>query len=128
MKLILIGIISGIVTGLGMGGGSILILFLTLFMMVNQHTAQAANLIFFIPTSISAIYVYFKNKNVDAQIGKKLLYTVIIGAIGGAYLTKFIDSSNLKKYFGMFILAVGVIDIILTIKKKVKDNKKEGVK
>ena len=55
MKLILIGIISGIVTGLGMGGGSILILFLTMFMNVSQHTAQAANLIFFIPTSISAI-------------------------------------------------------------------------
>ena len=59
MKLILIGIISGIVTGMGMGGGSILILILTAFMGVNQHTAQATNLIFFIPTSISAIYVYF---------------------------------------------------------------------
>ena len=55
MKLILIGIISGIVTGMGMGGGSILILILTAFMSVNQHTAQATNLIFFIPTSISAI-------------------------------------------------------------------------
>lgn len=127
MKLILIGIISGIVTGLGMGGGSILILFLTMFMSVNQHTAQAANLIFFIPTSISAIYVYFKNKNIDKKVGKKLLYTVIIGAIIGAYLTKYIDSTNLKKYFGMFILAVGIIDIILTIKNKIKDNKKKGV-
>ena len=127
MKLILIGIISGIVTGLGMGGGSILILILTMFMFVNQHTAQAANLIFFIPTSISAIYVYFKNKNVDTKIGQKLLYTIIIGASGGAYLTKLVDSANLKKYFGMIILAVGVIDIILTIKKKIKENKKEGV-
>ena len=97
-------------------------------MLVNQHTAQAANLIFFIPTSISAIYVYFKNKNVDTIIGIKLLYTVIIGAIFGAYLTKFINSINLKKYFGMFILAVGIIDIIITIKNKIKDNKKEGVK
>ena len=45
MKLILIGIISGIVTGLGMGGGSILILFLTMFMDITQHTAQAAKII-----------------------------------------------------------------------------------
>lgn len=127
MKLILIGIISGIVTGLGMGGGSILILFLTMFMNVNQHTAQAANLIFFVPTSISAIYVYFKNKNIDTKIGPKLLYTVIVGAIAGAYLTKYIDSANLKKYFGMFILVVGVIDIIITIKNKIKENKKKGV-
>ena len=125
MKLILIGVISGIVTGLGMGGGSILILFLTMFMNVSQHTAQAANLIFFVPTSISAIYVYFKNKNVDKKIGKKLLYAVIIGAVGGSYITKYIESANLKKYFGMFILAVGVIDIIITIKNKIK--RKKGV-
>lgn len=123
MKLILIGIISGIITGLGMGGGSILILFLTMFMNVSQHTAQAANLIFFIPTSISAIYVYFKNKNIDKKVGRKLLYTVIIGAITGACLTKYIDSTNLKKYFGMFILAVGIIDIIITIKGKIKEKK-----
>ena len=127
MNLILIGIISGIVTGMGMGGGSILILFLTLFMGVNQHTAQAANLIFFIPTSISAIYVYFKNKNVDTRVGVKLLYSVILGAIFGAYLTKFLESQSLKKYFGMFILLVGIIDIIITIKNKIKENKKKGV-
>lgn len=124
MKLILIGIISGIVTGLGMGGGSILILFLTIFMNVAQHTSQAANLIFFIPTSISAIYVYIKNKNVDSKIGLKLLYTVIIGAIVGSYLTKFIDSSSLKKYFGLFILAVGILDIIITIKNYIKERGK----
>ncbi len=127
MKLILIGIISGIVTGMGMGGGSILILILTTFMLVNQHTAQAANLLFFIPTSISAIYVYFKNKNVDTHIGIKLLYTIIIGAVVGAYLTRFIDSANLKKYFGIFLLVVGVIDFILTIKNKINERKKKGV-
>lgn len=124
MKLILIGIISGIVTGLGMGGGSILILFLTIFMDVTQHTAQAANLIFFIPTSISAIYVYIKNKNVDSKIGIKLLYTVIIGAIIGSYLTNSIDSSSLKKYFGIFILTVGIIDCVITIKNYIKERGK----
>ncbi len=96
-------------------------------MLVNQHTAQAANLIFFIPTSISAIYVYFKNKNVDSQIGLKLLYTIIIGAAMGAYLTKVVDSANLKKYFGMFLLVVGVLDFIITIKNKIKERKKKGV-
>ena len=102
MRLILIGILSGIVTGLGMGGGSILILILTTFLAVEQHTAQAANLIFFIPTSIAAIIVHFKNKNVDTKIGKQLLYATIIGSAIGAYVTKFISSNELKKYFGIF--------------------------
>ena len=49
---IFIGIIAGIITGMGMGGGSILILILTMFMNVNQHVAQGANLIYFIPTTL----------------------------------------------------------------------------
>ena len=59
---IIFGIISGIVTGLGMGGGTILILLLSLFMEMEQHIAQATNLIFFIPTSLAAIVINLKQK------------------------------------------------------------------
>ena len=62
---ILMGIISGIVSGTGMGGGTVLIFFLTFILGIEQHQAQATNLIFFIPTSIVAILVNIKNKNVD---------------------------------------------------------------
>ncbi len=117
MKIILIGILSGIVTGLGMGGGSILILILTTFLNTEQHTAQAANLIFFIPTAITAIIVHFKNKNVDKQVGKKLLYSSMVGSAVGAYLTSFVKAQNLRKYFGIFLLVVGILEIIDTIKK-----------
>ena len=54
---ILIGIVSGIVSGAGMGGGTILIFLLSFVMGVEQHIAQATNLIFFIPTSIVAIKI-----------------------------------------------------------------------
>ena len=60
---ILIGMISGIVSGTGMGGGTILIFILTFMMGIEQHVAQATNLIFFIPTSIVAIIINIKNKN-----------------------------------------------------------------
>lgn len=127
MKIILIGILSGIVTGLGMGGGSILILILTTFLNTEQHTAQAANLIFFIPTAITAIIVHFKNKNVDKQVGKKLLYSSMVGSAVGAYLTSFVKTQNLRKYFGIFLLVVGILEIIDTIKKiyKSKGEKKQ---
>lgn len=127
MKIILIGILSGIVTGLGMGGGSILILILTTFLNTEQHTAQAANLIFFIPTAITAIIVHFKNKNVDKQVGKKLLYSSMVGSAVGAYLTSFVKAQNLRKYFGIFLLVVGILEIIDTIKKiyKSKGEKKQ---
>ena len=60
---ILIGVVSGIVSGTGMGGGTILILCLSFFIGMNQHEAQASNLVFFIPTSIVAIIVNIKQKD-----------------------------------------------------------------
>lgn len=56
----------------------------------------------------------------------KLLYTVILGAGVGAYLTKYIDSSNLKKYFGLFLSIVAIIDVIQTIKNKINEKSKKG--
>ena len=56
------GFVSGIVSGTGMGGGTILILVLSVFLGIEQHTAQATNLIFFVPTSITAIIVAIREK------------------------------------------------------------------
>ena len=58
---VLIGIISGTISGTGMGGGTILIFLLTVLCGLEQHIAQATNLIFFIPTSIVAIIVNINN-------------------------------------------------------------------
>ena len=65
---IFIGIVAGIVGGLGMGGGTVLILFLSLFLGIEQHIAQATNIIFFIPTAITAIIVNLKNKNINLKV------------------------------------------------------------
>lgn len=127
MKLIILGIVSGIITGLGMGGGSILIILLTVFMGIEQHAAQATNLIFFIPTAIISIIVHFKNQNVEKNIGKSLLLPVIVGSIIGALLTLRLQPQKLKKYFGIFLLAVGILEMITIIKKIIK-KRKENVK
>lgn len=68
MSELLIGFVSGIVSGSGMGGGTILILCLTIFLGTNQHIAQATNLIFFIPTSIAAIIINIKEKKINFKI------------------------------------------------------------
>ena len=128
MGLILVGIISGIVTGLGMGGGSILILILVTFMSVSQHVAQATNLIFFIPTAVIAIFIHIKNKNVEKKIAKKLFFVTIIGSALGAYLTSLVEAENLKRYFGIFLLVIGVYEIITTIKEHIKEKKEEKAK
>ena len=65
MKEILIGMISGTVAALGMGGGTVLILLFGIFSSLDQHLIQGTNLIFFIPTSITAIIMNVKNKTIN---------------------------------------------------------------
>ena len=86
MKEIFFGIISGIVAALGMGGGTILILLLGLFTKLEQHLIQGINLVFFIPTSIMAIFMNIKNKNINYKLSILIIICGIIGAIIGAAL------------------------------------------
>ena len=91
MKQILIGIFAGIFSGIGMGGGTILIFLLTIFAKMEQHIAQATNLIYFIPTAISAII--------------------------GANISVNMDVFKLKKLFGIFLAVIAIHEIYTLFKE-----------
>ena len=118
---IIAGIVSGVVSGAGMGGGTILILILSNFMGVDQHLAQAANLIFFIPTSIVAIIINFKQKLIDYKLGIIIGIVGSIGAFIRAKLALNINSNDLKKYFGIFLLLIAFYEIYNTFCKYKKE-------
>ena len=127
MKEILIGTISGTVAALGMGGGTILILLLGIFTKMGQQLIQGTNLIFFIPTSITAICMNVKNKTINYKMSVIIIIAGIIGAILGSKLSFKIDNSSLKKYFGIFLLCIAIFEIYSFfnqyILKKKEDNK-----
>lgn len=126
---IITGLISGIISGTGMGGGTILILVLSVFLGIEQHTAQATNLIFFVPTSISAIIVSIKSKMIDWKTGITIATSGIVGAIVGAIISTKLEVNKLKKYFGIFLIIISIYEIYSLIKEykktKKRDNKKE---
>ena len=121
---ILVGVVSGIVSGTGMGGGTILIFLLTFIMGIEQRVAQATNLIFFIPTSLIAIIVNIKNKNIDLKTGVIISIFGVFGAIVGANLAIHMDVNILKKCFGIFLALIAINEIYSITKqyKKVKNN------
>ena len=120
---IIFGIISGIVTGLAMGGGTILILLLSLFMNLEQHIAQATNLVFFVPTALAAIIINIKQKNIDYKLAKIVIIFGIIGSVIGAIISQSISSENLKKYFAIFILLIAFYEIYKLYKEyRIKRN------
>ena len=114
------GLISGIVSGMGMGGGTILIFLLTFVFGIGQHIAQATNLIFFVPTSLLAIIVNIKNKNIDLKLAITISVFGILGAIIGANLSINTNVSTLKKYFGIFLLIIAIHEIYTIFKKNKK--------
>ncbi|MBQ2916770.1 MAG: sulfite exporter TauE/SafE family protein [Clostridia bacterium] len=119
----LTGIISGTVSGTGMGGGTILILILSVFMGINQHVAQATNLIFFVPTSITAIIATMREKLIDWKIGIPVAISGIIGAIFGAKISVNMNVNNLKRYFGIFLILITIYEIYSLIKTYKIDKK-----
>ena len=121
MSEIIIGVISGIVSGTGMGGGTILIFLLTYLCNIEQHIAQATNLIFFIPTSIIAIIVNAKNRNINVKLGIIISLYGILGAIIGANLSIHLDMKSLRKYFGIFLLIISAHEIYSIIKQYKKE-------
>ena len=108
-----------------MGGGTILVLVLSNFLNIEQHVAQATNLIYFIPTSIAAILVYLKSGNLDKKVAKKMIPLGIVFGVLGSYIATLIDAKSLKRYFGIFLLVVGVYEMFITVKNKFNENKKK---
>ena len=114
--LIIAGLISGIISGMGIGGGIILIPVLTIFLGFDQKTAQGITLLYFIPTAIFALIVHIKNKSIDFKIAIKIASTGILSAGIGAYCIRFFSTSTLSKIFAVFLLIVGMCQIISGIK------------
>ena len=112
MFLILTGMVSGIISGLGMGGGTVLIIILTNVLNYEQHIAQASNILFFIPTSLMAIWVHFKQKDIDKSLILKLAIPGAIGGIIGSFigskLLAILKGKYLKLIFILFLIYSGI--------------------
>ena len=117
MKEILIGAFSGIFSGIGMGGGTILIFLLNIFAGLEQHIAQATNLIYFIPTAISAIIVNYRDKNIDTKLARTISIFGIIGAVIGAIISINTDVQNLRKFYGIFLAIIAIHEIYTLFKE-----------
>ncbi len=103
--------LSGLLGSMGFGGGSVLIIYLTLFANTDQLTAQGINLLFFIPCAILSVIINIKNKLVKYKVGAYLILGGAVGIAVGAFAVKSIDKSLLSKLFGGFIFIIGLITL-----------------
>ena len=111
MIYILIGLAAGIVSGMGIGGGAILIPALTIFLDISQQKAQNINLLYFLPTAITAIFIHKKNGNIEKTGLLPLILWGFPGAITGALIAVKIDANYLRKGFAIFLLAMAAYEL-----------------
>ncbi len=111
MKAIIAGALAGVISGMGFGGGMILIPILTVFMGLGQHEAQSVNLFYFLPTALSALAVHIKNKNADIKTALAIIPVGIAFSMLGAFLAVNIEAALLKKIFGAFLGIFGIIEV-----------------
>lgn len=108
----LIGLLSGVVSGMGIGGGTILIPALVFILNLSQHVAQCTNLYYFIPTAISALVIHIKNKNIDFKTSWKITVFGVIGALAGSFVATKISTDVLRKIFAVFLFFMGISQLI----------------
>ena len=104
--------------------GIVLVLILSVFVRLDQHMAQAATLIFFIPTSITAIAVNYKQKLIDWKLGLWVIGFGILGSTAGAFLAAKVASRSLRKYFGIFLAFIAIHEIYSFSKQYILKKKK----
>lgn len=129
MDLIYLGIIvliSGVISAMGIGGGGIFIIISTILGMFAQKEAQGYNLIMFIAVGISATISNIINKNFDKKIFFKLIVFVIIGSLIGTNIAKNISEEQIKLYFYLFMLALGLFESFKAIKAIIKSKREVG--
>lgn len=113
-----IGIALGFLAGIGVGGGSLLILWLTLVLNIEHAVARNINLLFFIPTAVIASFFRWKQGTLDI---KRILPAILGGCISAAcfsLLSSRLDITILKKLFGFLLLATGVKELLYRPKPK----------
>ena len=120
MILFIIGLAAGIISGMGIGGGAILIPALVIFVKPDQHIAQGVNLLFFIPTAVVALIIHIKNRRIDFKMAVPIIISGLLGAFLGSKIAVSLTGDVLKRWFGYFLLAMGVYEMLRKSKKEIK--------
>jgi uncharacterized protein len=112
MLIFLIAFIAGIISGLAIGGNTLLVPAMVVLLGIEQHLAQGSALAAFLPTAAVAVITHYRRGNIVIPVVVKLATGSVIGAVIGSLLAVNIPSNMLRKIFGIFLIAMGIYELI----------------
>ncbi len=105
------GTATGVLSAFGVGGGSLLLIYLTAFAGFDQQGAQGINLLYFLPAAAAALPAHRKNGLLDRRIILPAILAGLVTAGGAAWLSNGLDTGLLRKLFGVFLLYIGLTQL-----------------
>ena len=108
---ILAGFAAGVLTGAGIGGGTLLLVYLTNFGGMEQRQAQGINLVFFLFSAGSSMLVHLWQRQLSLPLCILLILSGIPGALIGSQLAVLLPAAALKRLFGAFLVTAGLITL-----------------
>lgn len=106
------GAVTGVLSGFGIGGGTLLLIYMTTFAGVPQTQAQGVNLLYFLPAAATALPAHIKN----GYIEKAAVWPAVLAGLGGTALAAWwatsLDVELLHRFFGGFLIVIGLRELL----------------
>lgn len=114
----LAGTATGILSGFGIGGGTLLLIWLTAFAGMEQTLAQGINLLYFLPAAATALPSHMKNGYIQWRTALPAAAAGLLSTAAAAWAATALDVELLRKCFGIFLLYIGFSELLRRDTKK----------
>lgn len=120
---VIVGCVLGFLSGLGVGGGSLLLLWLTLVLDAPQEHARLMNLMFFVPCAIVASLFRWKQGKLDRHLTFTAIGAGLVGSVIGNLLGRQLDLTIMRKIFGLLFILCGIRELRYREKPKEENDR-----
>ena len=108
----LLGAATGVLSAWGVGGGTLLLLCMTLLLGVDQAEAQCINLLYFLPTALVSLVYHRRNNCLDRAVCRAAIPCAVLCALAASLISSLIDIWFFRKPFGFFLLYAGLTTLL----------------
>lgn len=115
---ILAGLFMGVLTGMGIGGGGLLVLYLTGFRGFSQLASQGCNLLFFVISSVAALFIHSRRRRLDFRLIGVAAALAVIGAQLGVLLSGVLPEESVRHLYGWMLVIAGTLSGLRVVFKK----------